>query len=122
MKIFIRYIHRSIGVHIRAVTVKWSSAHGVLNHGLRDAQVIRLARFLGSNKVRAEGFWEEESQPGGEGLLQHKFNNGYGYCLLRPRCLQITTNTLLELYNFVLFSISMIERWKLEEQTCSALC
>ena len=94
----------------------------VLNHDLRDAQVIRLAHFLGSDKLKSEGFWEKEGQVGGESILQHKFHNGYGYCLLWSKSVQITTNTLLELYNFVLFRISIIERWKQEEEKCLVQC
>ena len=39
------------------MTINGAALTGVLNNGLRDAQVIRLVLFLKCDKVKSEGFW-----------------------------------------------------------------
>ena len=115
LQVISRYIYKRVFINIKAFTILWRSAHGVLKYNLKDAELIKLVKFVRSKKIKAEGFWAEEAQAGNEGIIQHKLNNGYGYCLLRTRRVLITTNTPTELHNFVLAIISLIQRWKTEQ-------
>lgn len=110
LKLLCKQIYRSLGYKFRAISIKWCSLHGSFKHFLTDAQVTQFAHFLDS--LVGEGFWKEEAQAGNENILQYKFLNGYGYCLLKSRTFQIATTTPIELHNFVILAIEYLQRWK----------